>query len=68
MYQEHAVTLHGNGGCTVTRRMLRVRAVELAEIDGRPPHEASKTDWEQAKRDLSGGMKRHANRPTAIAV
>ena len=39
---------------TVTRGMLRQRAVELAVINGRPPHEASKSDWESAKRELTG--------------
>ena len=33
---------------TVTREMLRQRAVELAVIDGRPAHEVSKSDWDQA--------------------
>lgn len=36
----------------VSRWRLRERAVELAESDGRPPQDASKADWEQAKRDL----------------
>jgi hypothetical protein len=34
--------------------MLRQRAVELAVINGRPAHEASKSDWESAKRELTG--------------
>jgi hypothetical protein len=39
---------------TVTRKMVRTRAVELAVIDGRSPEEVSKSDWEQAKRELTG--------------
>lgn len=36
----------------VTRGMMRERAVELAVMNGRLPHEATKSDWESAKRDL----------------
>lgn len=36
----------------VTRRQLRERAVELAAHEGRAPQDASKADWEQAKREL----------------
>ena len=36
----------------VTRGMLRERAVELADIDGRAAQDASKSDWEQAKQEL----------------
>jgi hypothetical protein len=39
---------------TVTRKMVRERAVELAIINGRSAQEASKSDWEQAKRELTG--------------
>ena len=39
---------------TVTRGMVRERAVELAVINGRDALDASKTDWEQAKRELTG--------------
>ena len=39
---------------TVTRGMVRARAVELAVIDGRPGREVSQSDWEQAKRELTG--------------
>jgi hypothetical protein len=67
LYQQYAVTLYGNGCCIVTRRMLRVRAVELAEIDGRQPHEASKIDWEQAKREFSDGGQSSARESLAIA-
>lgn len=36
-----------------TRGMLRARAVELAVMNGRPPYEVLKSDWESAKRELS---------------
>ena len=39
---------------TVTREMMRKRAIELAMNDGRSALEASKSDWEQAKRELAG--------------
>ena len=39
---------------TVTRRMVRERAVELAIINGRFAQEATTSDWEQAKRELTG--------------
>lgn len=38
----------------VTRGMVRQRAVELAVVEGRKPHEACKSDWENAKRELIG--------------
>ena len=37
---------------TVTRGMLRERAVELAVRSGRGAQETSKSDWEQAKQEL----------------
>jgi hypothetical protein len=39
---------------TVTRKMVRERAVELALINGRSAPEVSTSDWEQAKRELTG--------------
>ena len=39
---------------TVTRKMVRERAMELAATDGRPQAQASKSDWDQAKRELTG--------------
>lgn len=53
--QESALIIHGVGIGTVTRGMVRERAAELAVINGRLPHEASKTDWDEAKRELIGG-------------
>jgi len=39
---------------TVTRKMLRKRAAELAVINGRSAQEVSTSDREQAKRELTG--------------
>jgi len=48
------LTEHSTGIGTVTRNMVRERALELALINGRSAREASKSDWEQAKRELTG--------------
>jgi hypothetical protein len=49
-----ALTENSVGIGTVTRKMVRIRAVELAIINGRSAQEVSKSDWEQAKRELTG--------------
>jgi len=51
---EGALIENSAGIGTVTRGMVRERAVELALINGRGAHDASKTDWDQAKRELTG--------------
>ena len=48
------LTENSAGIGTVTRKMVRERAVELAVINGRSAPEVSKSDWEQAKRELTG--------------
>lgn len=40
---------------TVTRRMVQKRAVEIAFINGRSRHHVLESDWEQARRELTGG-------------
>ena len=52
--KEGALTENSAGIGTVTRKMVRERAVELAVMNGRSAHQASKSDWEQAKRELTG--------------
>jgi hypothetical protein len=52
--KEGVLTENSAGLGTVTREMVQARAVELAVINGRSAHEASKSDWEQAKRELTG--------------
>ena len=39
---------------TVTRKMVRERAVELAAMDERSAKEMTESDWAQAKRELTG--------------
>ena len=52
--KDGVLTENSAGLGTVTRKMVRERAVELAVINGRSAQEVSKTDWEQAKRELTG--------------
>ena len=52
--KEGAVTVNSAGLGTVTRKMVKDRAVELALIDGRTAQEVLPSDWEQAKRELTG--------------
>lgn len=54
------------GASLVTRKLLRERAVELAEINGRAAHDVSKADWEQAKRDLMGASDPKENVQNAV--
>ena len=51
--KEGALTENSAGLGTVTRKMVRERAVELAAINGRPASDVSKSDWEQAKLELT---------------
>ncbi len=48
------MTENSAGIGTVTRKMVRGRAVELAIINGRSAQEVSKSDREQAKWELTG--------------
>jgi len=48
------LTENSAGLGTVTRKMVRERAAELAVINGRSAQEVSKSDREQAKRELTG--------------
>ena len=48
------MTENSAGLGTVTRKMVRERAVELAVINGRSAQDVSKSDLEQAKRELTG--------------
>jgi hypothetical protein len=52
--KEGAIIINSTGIGTVTRKMVRERAAELAVINGRSAQDASKSDWEQAKRELTG--------------
>jgi hypothetical protein len=48
------LTENSAGIGTVTRKMVRERAIELAAINGHSAQEVSKSDWDQAKRELTG--------------
>jgi hypothetical protein len=52
--KEGALIENSAGIGTVTRKMVRERAVELSVINGRLAQDVSKSDWEQAKRELTG--------------
>ena len=52
--KEGALTENSAGLGTVNRKMLRERAVELAVINGRSAQDVSKSDREEAKRELTG--------------
>ena len=54
--KQGSLTDNSAGLGTVTRKMVRERAVELAVINGRSAQEVSKSDWEQAKRELTGDL------------
>jgi hypothetical protein len=52
--KDGALTENSAGIGTVTRDMVRRRAIELAAINGRSPRDVSEADLEQAKRELTG--------------
>jgi hypothetical protein len=52
--KEGVLTENSAGIGTVTPQMVRERAVELAVINGRSAKDVSKSDREQAKRELTG--------------
>ncbi len=63
---KQGVITHGSLGLgAVTRGMVRQRAMELAVMDGRPAQETSKSDWEEARLELTGRVR---SDPQAIAV
>jgi len=53
--KDAALIIDSTGVGTVTDKMVRERAVELAITDGRTAQEVSSSDLEQAKRELTGG-------------
>jgi len=52
--KDGVLTENSAGIGTVTRKMVRERAVELAVMDDRSAQKVSKSDWQQAKRELTG--------------
>src|ERR1035438_9994714 len=59
--KEGALTENSAGIGTVTRKMVRQRAVELAVINGRSSQEISTSDWEQAQLELTGNSGKGSN-------
>ena len=59
--KEGALTENSAGIGTVTRAMVRARAVELAAINGRSAREVSRSDWERAKRELTSDSDADSN-------
>ena len=62
------MTVNSAGIGTVSREMVRVRAVEIALINGRTSQSMSKADLEQAGRELTGGQDLDAKESTLEAV
>ena len=59
--KQGVLTENSAGIGTVSRKMVRERAVELAVIDGRSAKEVSKTDWDQARLELTGNSAPDSN-------
>ena len=59
--KEGNISENSAGIGTVTRKMVRERAVELAIINGRSAREVSKADREQAKRELTADPATNSN-------
>ena len=59
--KDGALTENSAGIGTVTPKMVRARAVELAAINGRSAAAVSKSDCDQAKRDLTGDSDANSN-------
>jgi len=59
--KDGVLTENSAGLGTVTRKMVRERAIELAAINGRTAREVSKSDREQAKRELTDDPGTDAN-------
>ena len=58
------MTENSAGIGTVTRKMVRQRAVELAVINGRSSQEISTSDWEQTQLELTGNSGKGSNEVT----
>jgi hypothetical protein len=54
--KEGALTENSVGLGTVTPKMVHERAIEIAKINDRPAHELSKSDRDEAKRELTGEL------------
>ena len=52
--KEGVLTKNSVGIGTVSRKMVKERAIQLAIADDRTAEEVSSADWQQAKQELSG--------------
>ena len=52
--KDGVLTENSEGIGTITPKMVRERAVELAVANGRSAKDVSRSDWDQAKRELTG--------------
>src|SRR5580700_10653666 len=52
--KDGTLTANSAGLGTVTAEMVYKRAAELAAMDGRPARDVTKTEMEQARRELTG--------------
>jgi hypothetical protein len=59
--KEGNISENSAGLGTVSRKMVRDRAVQLAAINGRSAREVSKSDWDQAKQELTGESDTNTN-------
>jgi hypothetical protein len=59
--KQGVLTEHSAGLGSVSRKTVRERAIELAVINGRSAQDVSKSDWEQAKRELTGDSDTDSN-------
>jgi hypothetical protein len=50
------ISLHGNGMGVPSPEIVEARAREIAMIDERDPEDFTDADWEQARRELHGGV------------
>jgi len=59
---------NADGIGTVTPAIVEARARELAAINGRPSSEPSETDYQQAKRELTGEAETDAQEDSSEAI
>jgi len=59
--KQGVLTENSAGIGIVSRKMIRERAVELAVINGRTAQHVSKSDWDQAKLELTGAARTDPN-------
>src|SRR5207253_1962242 len=55
------ISVHGDGVGVPSPEMIERRAREIALIDERDPDDFTDADWEQARRELMGTMRRSDN-------